>query len=86
MPTVFLSYRQENNTHRERVRELGLRLRKEGLTVILDQLANEDEFHRGSPPEGWGRWSMTQAAEAKIDWSPRVEFITIRKSPSYAFR
>jgi hypothetical protein len=42
----------------------GSGFRKEGLTVILDQLANEDEFHRDGPPEGWGRWLMNQAADA----------------------
>ena len=64
MPTVFLSYRHENSTHRDRVRQLALRLRASGLEVILDQLANEEQFDRGGPPEGWGRWSMTQAADA----------------------
>ena len=58
MPTVFLSYRHENSTPEERVRQLALRLRASGLDVILDQLANEEKFHRGGPPEGWGRWSM----------------------------
>jgi hypothetical protein len=64
MPTVFLSYRHENSTHRDRVRQLALRLRASGLEVVLDQLANEEQFHRGGPPEGWGRWSMSQAADA----------------------
>jgi SEFIR domain len=49
MPTVFLSYRHENSTHRDRVRQLALRLRASGLEVILDQLANEEQFHRGGP-------------------------------------
>ena len=68
MPKVFLSYRHENSRHRDRVRQLALRLRDEGskggLKIVLDQLANEEEFHRGGPPEGWGRWSIREADEA----------------------
>src|SRR5262249_30699828 len=68
MLTVFLSYRHENSSHRDRVVDFARQLRKEGrdagVRVILDELANTEEFHRGGPPEGWGRWSITQADSA----------------------
>jgi tetratricopeptide (TPR) repeat protein len=58
---VFLSYRHESDSHRERVRNLAERLERAGLTVVLDQFAQEREFSHGGPAEGWPRWSMRQA-------------------------
>jgi SEFIR domain len=63
MATVFLSYRHENDAHRERVRKLGLRLRDAGIDVVLDQFylaANP-----GGPNEGWPRWSKKMAGETE---------------------
>ncbi len=62
MPTsVFLSYRHESDDHRARVRDLAERLEKAGLAVVLDQFAQERDFHGGGPNEGWPRWSKNQA-------------------------
>jgi hypothetical protein len=65
---VLLSYRQENDAHRDRVRALAERLRSEGgpsLRVVLDQFAQAEEFQFGGPPEGWPQWSVRQATEAE---------------------
>jgi hypothetical protein len=69
MVSVFLTYRQVNRRHpdhKARVREFALRLRGAGLTVILDQLADEEEFHYGGPSceNGWGGWSYAQVEKA----------------------
>lgn len=65
MPTtVFLSYRHESDAHRAQVRDLATRLEGEGLTVVLDQFAQERQFHGGGPDEGWLRWSKQQAGNA----------------------
>jgi hypothetical protein len=61
MANVFLSYRHENDEHRARVRDLALRLENAGVTVVLDQFAQEREFNGGGPPEGWPQWSTAQA-------------------------
>jgi hypothetical protein len=42
------------------VRDFGERLRKQGIDVILDQFANEEQFNHGGPPDGWERWSYDQ--------------------------
>lgn len=68
MPTVFLSYRHENDPHRARVRALAERLRREGgaaVTVILDQLAQAEDFHGGGPDVGWPPWSVRQSGQAE---------------------
>jgi hypothetical protein len=62
MATVFLSYRQESDEHRAAVRVLAERLEKEDVTVVLDQFAQERQFHGGGPNEGWPGWSKAQAA------------------------
>jgi hypothetical protein len=61
MATVFLSYRHESDDRRTLVRSLAERLEQLGVTVIMDQLAQEREFHGGGPDEGWPRWSKAQA-------------------------
>jgi len=62
LATALLSYRHENKEHSACVRALGERLRDAGITVILDQFANEEQFNRGGPPDpsGWAGWSYTQ--------------------------
>src|SRR5262245_41092953 len=64
MARVFLSYRQENDAHRAVVLALAKRLEQEGLTVVLDQLAQEREFNGGGPDEGWPKWSTDQAGSS----------------------
>jgi hypothetical protein len=64
VPTVFLSYRHEDDAHRARVRDLAVRLEGKGVIVILDQFAQERTFRGGGPNEGWPRWSKAQAGDA----------------------
>lgn len=47
---VFISYSHDSDAHRDRVLALSNRLRKDGVTTILDQYEN------GSPMGGWPRW------------------------------
>lgn len=61
MGCVFLSYRQESEAQKARVRDLAERLEKAGLTVVLDRFAQDRDFHGGGPNEGWPRWSKNQA-------------------------
>ena len=60
MTSVFLSYRHENDAHSKRVRDLALKLRAAGLSVVVDALKNEEEWNMGGPSEGWLRWSYAQ--------------------------
>ncbi|HEX4706326.1 MAG TPA: SEFIR domain-containing protein [Candidatus Udaeobacter sp.] len=63
MAQVFLSYRHENDAHRERVRELGQRLRDADIDVVLDQFFLD--LHPGGPDERWPRWSQRMAGETE---------------------
>lgn len=68
MPSVFISYRHENDAHRARVRAFAERLRHEGgptIEVILDQFSQAEDFHHGGPPQGWPPWSLRLAADAE---------------------
>jgi len=65
MARVFLSYRQESDEHRAIVLALAKRLEQEGLSVVLDQLAQQREFNGGGPNEGWPKWSTDQAARSE---------------------
>jgi hypothetical protein len=65
VPRTFITYRHENNAHKANVRSLALRLEAAGIQVILDDLADERQFNRGGPNEGWGAWSATQAKTAE---------------------
>jgi len=58
---VFISYRHESDSHCRRVRDLAAQLEACGLTVILDELADEREFNHGGPPHGWTDWSYRMA-------------------------
>jgi hypothetical protein len=66
MPKVFISYRQENEAHRQQVRGLAELLRDrlagEGFEVVLDQFLLDQKA--GGPSEGWPKWSATQVKEA----------------------
>ncbi|HZJ65657.1 MAG TPA: SEFIR domain-containing protein [Kofleriaceae bacterium] len=66
MSSVFLSYRHETDAHRDHVRALAERLEAAKVTVVLDALAQEREFHGGGPDEGWVRWSQTQAGMQRV--------------------
>ena len=61
--TVFLSYRHEDEPHREKVRLFGERLRAAGLHVVLDQFYLE--AHPGGPDEGWPAWCKSHAAKSE---------------------
>jgi len=63
MTTVFLSYRHENNVHRDRVRSLGKRLHDASIDVVLDQFYLD--ANPGGPNEGWPRWSKKMAGETE---------------------
>ena len=63
MPSVFLSYRRINDEHNHAVCELGVRLEAAGITVVLDQFAQDREFNGGGPDEGWPIWCEAQAAD-----------------------
>ncbi len=60
MIKVFISYSHDSDEHREWVLGLSERLRKDGITTILDQYAIQD----GSPPEGWPNWMSNSMDEA----------------------
>jgi hypothetical protein len=60
---VFLSYRHENDAHRERVRTLGGQLRDAGISVVLDQFFFDQ--NPAGPDEGWPAWSKRQAANTE---------------------
>ncbi|MFZ1389343.1 MAG: toll/interleukin-1 receptor domain-containing protein [Thiolinea sp.] len=56
---VFISYSHDSDKHREFVRNLADRLRRDGLDCQIDQYVN------GFPAEGWQRWmeNHLEAAE-----------------------
>ncbi len=49
MERIFISYSQESDEHKDRVRALADRLIADGLECVLDQ-------YETSPPEGWLKW------------------------------
>ncbi|UJS25458.1 toll/interleukin-1 receptor domain-containing protein [Thiothrix winogradskyi] len=58
MTRVFISYSHDSDAHREFVRGISDRLRKEGLDCLIDLYVN------GFPPEGWQRWMENQIESA----------------------
>jgi hypothetical protein len=56
---VFISYRQTDDRHRERVRASGEQLRGCGIEVVLDQFFLD--ANPGGPNEGWDKWSSDRA-------------------------
>lgn len=62
MPTVFISYRHENDAkhpeHQARVRQLGEKLRAAKLEVVLDQFYVDS--NPGGPDEQWPKWCENQ--------------------------
>lgn len=59
VPKVFISYRQIDDAQRQRVREFAVRVRDQGVEVVLDQFYKDS--HPGGPPDGWPKWSSDQA-------------------------
>lgn len=59
MPRVFISYSHDSEPHKERVKALAMRLKNDGVDVVIDQ-----DTGAGGPPEGWPRWSQRQVEEA----------------------
>ena len=58
MTKVFISYSHDSQPHRDYVRGIADRLRKDGLDCVIDQYIN------GFPPEGWLRWMEDQVEAA----------------------
>jgi hypothetical protein len=56
---VFISYSHDSEEHKNRVRNLCERLRKDGIDCRIDQ-------HEFSPPEGWPRWCRNQVQESQF--------------------
>jgi tetratricopeptide (TPR) repeat protein len=63
MSTVFISYRQTNDAHRQRVREFAERLRDCGIDVVLDQFFLD--ANPAGPNDGWDKWSSDRALETE---------------------
>ena len=58
MTTVFISYSHDSDAHRDFVRGIADRLRKDGVDCLIDQYIN------GFPAEGWSRWMENQIEAA----------------------
>jgi hypothetical protein len=65
MSSVFISYRHEDDDHARAVRGLAEALRDAGAAVVLDQLAQGEEFRGGGPQEGWPAWCERNAERAQ---------------------
>lgn len=63
MSSVFISYRQTDDTQRQRVRTFAEKLRACGIEVILDQFYLDK--HPGGPPEKWTKWSSDRAIQTE---------------------
>ena len=63
MSEVFLSYRQTDDEHEQRVRAFGERLRDCGIDVVLDQFFQKS--NAGGPNDGWPKWSSDRALETE---------------------
>ena len=61
MPRVFISYSHDSEEHQARVAALALRLRADGITLVIDS----DKLP-GGPDEGWPQWSERQVKEADL--------------------
>ncbi|RJP49362.1 MAG: TIR domain-containing protein [Anaerolineaceae bacterium] len=55
-PTVFISYSQDSDEHKDSVLELANRLRADGIDAVLDQ-------YETSPAEGWLKWMDRHIAD-----------------------
>lgn len=64
MSSVFISYRQTNETQRQRVRAFAERLQACRISVILDQFLLDKQ--PGGPNEGWIKWSSDSALNTEF--------------------
>lgn len=55
---VFVSYTHDSPEHKDQVRRLSDRLRRDGLECMIDQYVS------GTPPEAWPRWMLNQIESA----------------------
>jgi hypothetical protein len=55
---VFISYSHDSDAHKARVHALAVRLRGDGVTVVLDR-----DMLPGGPADGWPAWSERQVKE-----------------------
>ena len=60
---IFISFRHENNEHRQRVRALADRLVDDGVEVVSDELFLDE--NPGGPDEGWPQWCSDQVEAAE---------------------
>lgn len=58
VPSVFISYSQDSDEHKDRVLHFADRLRKDGIDANLDQ-------YQVAPPEGWLLWMEKQIRDSK---------------------
>jgi tetratricopeptide (TPR) repeat protein len=58
-PTVFISYSQDSDEHKDRVLRFADRLRDDGIDANLDQ-------YQVAPKEGWVLWMEKQIRDSKI--------------------
>jgi TIR domain len=58
---VFISYSHDSDEHKARVHALANRLRRDGVTVVLDR-----DMLPGGPSEGWPEWSERQVKEVEL--------------------
>src|SRR5882724_4276747 len=63
MPAVFITYRQLDPTHKQRVRRFAERIRSCDIDVVLDQFYLDE--NPGGPPDGWPKWSSDQAINSE---------------------
>jgi hypothetical protein len=61
--TVFLTYRHENDVHRERTRKFAERLQAMGVNIVFDQFFLD--ANPAGPDEGWPEWSSSGASNAE---------------------
>jgi len=61
VPPVFISYTHDSVEHKARTHALADRLRHDGVMVVCDR-----DCGPGGPPDGWDKWSETQAENAEV--------------------
>jgi hypothetical protein len=59
-PGVFISYSNDSDDHVRNVHELALKLKSDGLSVVIDR-----DMLPGGPDKGWSTWSLSQVESAQ---------------------
>jgi hypothetical protein len=59
MPKVFISYSQDNDEHKAKVKALADWLRTQGIEAWIDQYVTD-------PPSGWNEWMIEQVESSKF--------------------